>query len=123
MELMRFDIMRNAADLAYTNRQLSKAADFYGQALQYADRLQVLELIDECQQWRGTCFYQLGRLKDALATLGPILQRTIGRTRNEDRFMALIQYIQTAQRLPVPLETVQAAYTQIQSFLADIGHT
>jgi tetratricopeptide (TPR) repeat protein len=123
LDLRKYEIVDQAAGLAYSNRQLASAADFHAQALQLAERLQVPELIDYSQQWLGTCYYQLGRLKDALATLGPILQTAIGGTSVHDRYNAFIHYIQAAQRLPVDLNTIQAAYDQIESFLRDVGHT
>jgi tetratricopeptide (TPR) repeat protein len=123
LQLTRIDVLLDAAGSAYSDRRLSSAAAFYSQALQLSEQLQSQELIDDCHGWLGICFYQLGRLKDALATLGSILQTPAGLTNVEQRYSALIHYIETAQRLPIGLESIQAAYAQVESFLSDIGHT
>jgi len=123
LQLTRLTILLDAAGPAYSDRRLSAAAELYSSALQLAEQLQIQELIDECRGWLGICLYQLGRLREALVTLGPFLQKSRGRIDALHRYSALIHYIQTAQRLPIGLESIQAAYEQVESFLSDIGHS
>jgi tetratricopeptide (TPR) repeat protein len=108
------------ADQHYENRLLDSAITYYRQAASIAERFSYEEGISTCRSWVGTCLFQLGRFTEALTELSPFLDRH-SQQRSPTIFNAHVQYIQSAQRLPVSLATIERAYQGAEDWLRSVG--
>ncbi|MEM9218028.1 MAG: hypothetical protein AAGD25_27265 [Cyanobacteria bacterium P01_F01_bin.150] len=113
--------LHDAAALANSNSEVQRSADFLYQALKIAESINDERWTYYYRAFHAAKINQLGRLKESLTLLSPILQQTPSRE-NADVFCgALSSYIGVALDLPVKLSTLSKALLQTEQLIQDFG--
>lgn len=107
---------------AYEDRQLLRAAEIFGKALEIAESINDIRKIVLYRFWRGSSLLQAGKLRQALAVLTPTLKEGTTGGDADDIYNTLATYIEIAQDLPVNLGAIEKAYQQTESFLRNSGN-
>ncbi|WP_293333244.1 hypothetical protein [Microcoleus sp. CAWBG58] len=104
---------------AYKDRQLLRAAEIFGKALEIAESINDTRKIVLYRFWRGSSLLQAGKLRQALAVLTPTLKEGTTEGDADDIYNTLATYIEIAKDLPVNLGAIEKAYQQTENFLRD----
>jgi tetratricopeptide (TPR) repeat protein len=98
--------LEDAGREAYKDRQLLRAAEIWGKALEIAESINDTRKIVFYRFWRGASLFEAGKLRQALAVLTPTLKD--GNTGGDaaDIYSTLILYVLIAQDLPVNLGAI-----------------
>lgn len=114
--------LEDAGREAYKDRQLLRAAEIVGKALEIAESINDTRKIVNYRFWRGASLFGAGKLRQALAVLTPTLKD--GNTGGDaaDIYNSLTKYIDIAQNLPVNLGAIENAFQQTENFLRDSGN-
>ncbi len=107
---------------AYKDRQLLRAAEIFGKALEIAESINDIRKIVLYRFWRGSSLLQAGKLRQALTLLTPTLKEGTTGGDADDIYNTLATYIEIAQDLPVNLGAIEKAYQQTESFLRNSGN-
>ena len=107
---------------AYKDRQLLRAAEIFGKALEIAELINDIRNIALYRFWLGSSLLQAGKLRQAFAVLTPTLKEGTTGGDADDIYNTLATYIEIAQDLPVNLGAIEKAYQQTESFLRDSGN-
>lgn len=107
---------------AYKDRQLLRAAEIVGKALEIAESINDTRKIVKYRLCRGASLSEAGKLRQALAVLTPTLKDWNTGGDAADIYNTLTTYIRIAQDLPVNLGAIEKAYQQTENFLRDSGN-
>ncbi len=96
----------------YQNRQLSKAIEYNLKAYAIAQEGEDEEFMAEIRYSLGTCYVQVGKLKEGIVTLSPNLSKNIKINNPYLIFKSLLQWIEIAQQIPVSFDSIKKVHTQ-----------
>ncbi|MEM9217138.1 MAG: hypothetical protein AAGD25_22680 [Cyanobacteria bacterium P01_F01_bin.150] len=113
--------LHDAAALASQNSDIQRSADFLRQALEFAESVNDQRYIYYYRAFLAFTVNQLGRLKESLTVLSPILQQTPSHENADVFCAALFSYIDVALDLPVQLSTISKVLSQAEQFIQDVG--
>jgi tetratricopeptide (TPR) repeat protein len=117
--------MRSLADAgaeAYKNQQKLRAAELYKKALEIAESIDDSPSITRYRFWWSTNLYDLGRLREALTVIAPIIQGDKVSGEADYVFGALTNYLSIAQELPVSLKAIEKVFTHAEGFIQSSGN-
>jgi hypothetical protein len=106
---------------AYAAQQFQRAADLYTRGAELAESLGDASSAIACRATGGDALMTVGRLRQALAMLSPVLQAQPPTSGQADYFNALLHYLSVAMQLPIALTVIERGLTQVEQFLSDAG--
>ncbi len=114
--------LRSLGSQEYNEGQLEHAEKTYKNAMELAFSINDIDAITEYRFWCGTCQFERGHLRLALATLSPNLQDTSFSKEPDYVYRTLTNYLGIAIDLAISLDHLQKVIDNTDDFLRSINH-